>query len=74
MNKEEKFDAFKKKMAKLMDDQDAVSESGNSEQAEEEIDGNKEAEEELKDEMFLKKSTKLQKDGLVSIAKIIQKE
>ena len=42
--------------------------------AEEEVDGAKEQEEEQKDELFLKKSNKLQSQGLVSIVKIIKKQ
>ena len=68
----EKFDVFKNKIKKMMEEQDYQSESQESEgvEAEETL----EQEEGARDQTFLKKSLKMQKEGKVSLLSIIKKE
>lgn len=60
---------FRNKMQKAVEDQDYFSQSNNSDDVEEEA----VLEDEKKDESFLKTSIVMQKEGKISLLKIIKK-
>ena len=70
--KHEKFQMYRNKLEKIVNEQDYFSYSEDSEDGLEEA-LEADAEDELKEVQFYRKSQKLQKEGLLSLLRIIKK-